>query len=1707
MQILSNDISTSSSNGIYLYDCNGTSLQRGLLANNFVQLSGTAGTQGINSSYGSFTNVYFNSVNVTNTNTSSSALYTYGGSNKNFLNNIFANNGGGYAINAYSGGIANSNFNDLFSTGANLGTWNGANTANLNAYRIASGKENNSKSVNPLFISNSDLHIAQTQLDSAGTGGTGISNDFDGDFRSATHPDIGADEIAFLPDDIGAFAIVSPQSDCSLSATQSVTVKIQNFSSAPISGFSVAYKLNANPLVTENVGSLVVPPGGSANYTFVATANFSAVTTHQVKAYTIFGADTNHANDTILVSVIHKGTPTAVTNMLPSNGTIDLPKEFAFSWSPVQAADVYDLYIWPSNGTQSATPTVSSISQISYYYYGYYFYVYGQTYNWRIVARNAYCSTSGPIQSFTIQNLPDLTVSNITVPATGFSGQTMTATWQVNNIGTGATNNQWTDALYLSADAILDFNTDFYLVGASNFAALNPSQNYVSSATFTLPNGISGPYFVFAVADKYNYIGETNDNNNTNISAVSFITLTPPPDLRVSAIVPPNNAFSGTPITANWTVKNFGTGQTANNAWYDRVWLSSTTTLNTATATHLGDRYHAGILLTDSSYAGSLTATIPQGINGTYYIIVTTDIANGVYEHANEGNNTTTSSAINVILTPPTDLQVSAITAPTFGSNKESISLTWTVANNGGSAASGYWYDNVYLSSVSNLTTFSGATSLGGFARPNNLGAGEIYTQTHSVNLPDGITGNYYIYIVADAGDNIFEHTFNSNNHLRATSATNVRTPNLASLYVSATGAPISGDTIMAQWTVKNIGNGKMLNAAWTDKIYISNAASFNINAATQIGALSGSGNILNGDSINRQLNIILPNGISGQYYLYAFTDANANVYENNNEANNVNTSGYSLAITLAPFVNLTPTAISGPASTAAGAQISTTYSIKNTGTADAIGLTWKDKIYIANSSTWSAAAQLLRTEAINQNLLKDSSYAKTALITIPAALNSGNYYLFIVTDEENNIYEHTGESNNRLASTAINISGYPAIDLKTTQVTAPTTAASGQNITVNWTVQNIAAFSTIAPNWNDGIYLSSDSLFSPNTDVLLGTRQQSGPIVAAANYMVGKSVPVPNGISGTYYLIVRADKDQHNNDSNFANNAKTVTAANGSAQTITISLTPPPDLAVSAFAVPGQGQAGQPISIIWSVQNNGTGTANASWADRFYLSTDFTLDNGDTEIGTVIRASNLAAGQTYTDTAQLNLPNYISGNRIVLIKTDQANSVFEYNAENNNTASASIFIVQPSPSDLVVPDVVVPLTALAGQSITINWALKNQGENPAAGYMKDAVFLSEDNIWNASDVLLATASPYINLAPQATQNRNITANLTGVEVADYYAIVRTDILDNINESNDTNNIGVADEAINVNVPLLPIGVLTPAQLTDDTPLYYRIEIPDSLANESLMITLKGDSLTGNNRLYLRYEATPTFAEYDFSAAQPFMGNQQFIVPNLQAGTYYLLVHGNTSAASQQNITLLARKLNFEISSIQPHKGGNTGNVTARIIGAKFEPSTIFTLLDGSTAIVGTQTLYVNQSEVYVKFNLTSRPTGHYDVIAQRADAQTTALTEGFEIVPGQSPQLSANIVQPGNLRTNRNGSFTVEFANAGNTDIENVEILLNSIVGAPVSLTVEGLTEGLTSLTLPLTLPVGPVGILPPGAAGSIIIYTKSSAGLGFILILPDLE
>ena len=105
-------------------------------------------------------------------------------------------------------GTVTSDHNDFLqgSAGA-VGYWNDAATASLSDWQTASSQDANSYSLDPLFVSATDLHLVDvtSPLMGKGIAITGITTDIDGDLRDDV-PEIGADEFpGYVPVELVSF--------------------------------------------------------------------------------------------------------------------------------------------------------------------------------------------------------------------------------------------------------------------------------------------------------------------------------------------------------------------------------------------------------------------------------------------------------------------------------------------------------------------------------------------------------------------------------------------------------------------------------------------------------------------------------------------------------------------------------------------------------------------------------------------------------------------------------------------------------------------------------------------------------------------------------------------------------------------------------------------------------------------------------------------------------------------------------------------------------------------------------------------------------------------------------------------------------------------------------------------------------------------------------------------------------------------------------------------------------------------------------------------------------------------------------------------------------------------------------------------------------------------------------------------------------------
>ncbi|MFZ4411679.1 MAG: GEVED domain-containing protein [Bacteroidales bacterium] len=394
--LVSSAVNTSGKNGIYLLNANlmntitkntvylngssnlygilvensvSTDTTKGLIANNFVSVVNTAATfvYGIRLNTVTKYKVYANSViangNSTTDTRAINIVSTCSGIDlKN--NNLSGNKYAIFIEGATT--VAESNYNNYYSTGAGFSYWNATSYASLPAFVAASLKDSNSISVNPFFNSITDLHTLNGLIKGMGTNLADVTIDIDGTTR-LNPPCIGADE--FLPpaQDAALTALLKPIGGCGLTSTEDVKVVYKNVGSTAIlpNTLTARYKLDSLNTVVSELVNRTINVGDTIQYVFNTKANLAVNpltlndTTFKIKAWADLSGDYSHANDSSasfsFSSMFTPAPPTATGASVFYSTTATLtavsPKPMVWYKTPISTAIL-------GNGPSFTTPVL-----------------------------------------------------------------------------------------------------------------------------------------------------------------------------------------------------------------------------------------------------------------------------------------------------------------------------------------------------------------------------------------------------------------------------------------------------------------------------------------------------------------------------------------------------------------------------------------------------------------------------------------------------------------------------------------------------------------------------------------------------------------------------------------------------------------------------------------------------------------------------------------------------------------------------------------------------------------------------------------------------------------------------------------------------------------------------------------------------------------------------------------------------------------------------------------------------------------------------------------------------------------------------------------------------------------------------------------------------------------------------------------------------
>ena len=939
------------------------------------------------------------------------------------------------------------------------------------------------------------------------------------------------------------------------------------------------------------------------------------------------------------------------------------------------------------------------------------------------------------------------------------------------------TNSQYVDFSWSALPEATSY--DFYIWKGNAIPSTPAATGLTVTAlnNYPLPNFERGAYYHWKVVAWNECIHRS--------SPVHTFRASPYPDLHVTSITH-SAPVANQPMTVTWTVKNDGEGGTPQGAsWVDHIYIVSDADVRLYDPNdqrgHLADVINLQGLAAGESYTNSATVTVPEDFFGSFYLFVFTDqvdayninfdqytggvapdpytpsvtgnpypyLTGGVHHggdlpESNENDNFFY-KVINILPPPSVDLQVTHISHPINAFSNSDITVSWTVTNAGQAIASPKWVDKVYiqmggdelnlaealrLATVPHYAGFdtvreeivyapSDGSGGGGVAyRPIVLGTpldiDSSYSASATVHIPIQYAGTYTIYVVTDATDSIYEGIYEFNNETASQQTIEVVMSPLSDLTVTSVTMPATVSprcNYPVSWTVQNGGAGATERAFWRDALYLSPTPTYNSSTAIFLKNVDHTGVIGIDSSYTDSTNITIPATLTGSHYLIVRTDSQDNIFEYTNEDNNERASTAPAQVVLPDLV---VSSAQFESSCAVGDTLHVRAYIKNIGQGTSFGFVWTR--FNAGGSWGPNCHQC--------NLAPGDSILVTRLVKQPC-VSTTQGEMTIQVNYDGQLLESDETNNTKTIAYTVN-----RADLAATAISHADTSWSGTTIPVTINLGNVGTVPL-----NDSveltIYLSTSSTGYSATDAnrMLSCKEWV-QLAADSSIHLTKSITLPNGIEGNYYLHLEVDPANRICESNEGNN---VTHANTA---MYVNLSPYPDLIVRNLDVPDTLSVGQTVSFNFDLINQGIAAAQGNLTTKVFMSLGATYGSAPLfEVATLQQTVNIAVGDTMPNIATGMIPtNAAAGFYYFYAVTDYTNALYEHTGENNNTVRSALTFVQLYPLDLTIDSISGPTTVEWGQDVTYTMTITNHTTVPtSAQQWIDRLYLTLDGAIQAN--------------------------------------------------------------------------------------------------------------------------------------------------------------------------------------------------------------------------------------------------------------------------------------------------------------------------------------------------------------------------------------
>jgi uncharacterized repeat protein (TIGR01451 family) len=944
---------------------------------------------------------------------------------------------------------------------------------------------------------------------------------------------------------------------------------------------------------------------------------------------------------------------------------------------------------------------------------------------------------------------PDLVMTNLSGPSRGSPGGTMQVTNVVANIGPGDPG-AFVIGIYLSPDPIVTTNDLRMAVrGVANLAP-GASSTGVTAVAIAANFTNFGTYYLGAIADYGSLIPEISESNNVMVAPMT-VEIGRAYDFVVGALSSPTNTYTGGILVISNRVQNIG----LDNAPASVLgFYLSPDPIITTNDVRIGTRNVPAIPAGGHSTTNSSITIAPTNLPGIYYLGAIADYTS-VLPETSETNNWLAGNQLVLNIGP--DLEAIRVTGPITAAQSASAAVT-TVIKNVGLGDPGAFNVGIYLSPDPIITTNdyrAGLRAVGSLA-PGISSTG-ITTVTITNNLP---SGQYYWGTIADYAGVVREITRTNNAQVGGT----VQVNPAIDLIVSFVGGPAghcTGNPFILTNVVSNIGTAN--SPTFDVGLYLS--LDDEITTDDILMWVRTVSSLAVGRSETNFMSLVNLGGLDpGPYYFGVIVDPGGKITEMD-EGNNARLGNFH-EVTLGP--DLVVNDIICQAFASQGTTIPVTSIIQNQGCGNA-PQSFTVGVYLSTDPLITTGDTRLGGRTIN-TLGIGAISTGTVSVALSATLPSATYYIGVIADDGNRIYESV-ETNNVLLGTPVVIR--PAADLVMEDISGPTNACTGSSIIIRNTVVNNGTDN--AGSFAVALYLSADTNIT-TADLRLGSRTVASLPPGQTNG-ASTTLALPLTLTpGTYFVGAIADYLNALPESEETNNA---TPGN------LIEIAIGPELIMTAVTGPAAGAQGSTISITNAVSNAGCGDIPTSIIG-LYLSTDPIITTSDIRVGTRSTPTMLP-GVTSTGVTTVTLSATLPSATYYLGAIADYNNTVVEGSEGNNSLTGLTIEIQPG-IDLIVESAEGPANASTGMTISITNLLRNVG-TAGVGPFSVGVFISTNDIIATNDIRIGT-----NSVPGLAAGQSIT-NVTTFVIANtisaglYYLGLIADDLSLVPETDETNNI------------------------------------------------------------------------------------------------------------------------------------------------------------------------------------------------------------------------------------------------------------------------------------------------------------------------------